>query len=120
MFSKKTQKALDTITNIYKIVQETQEKGYPGTMEQLIRDAVKRTALERNIKYDTVKDSLTRGLGINGEGSSDYVYKMIEEACINKYHNHQCDDLLNYLIESMNENDNNEEELRIAYEKIFK
>ena len=119
MLSKKTQKALDTITNIYKIVQETQEKGYPGTMEQLIIEAVKRTALERNIEYDTVKDSLTRGLGINGQGSSDYVYKLIEEACINKDENHQCDDLLNYLIESMNGNDDSEDELRIAYGRIF-
>ena len=56
MLSKKTQKALDTITNIYKIVQETPEKGYSGTMEQLIREAVKRTALERNIKYDRARN----------------------------------------------------------------
>lgn len=119
MLSKKTQDVLETIRNIYKIVQKENENGYFGTMEKLIMDAIKKTAEEDKKGYSTVASSLTRGLEITGEGSMREIYELIEDACTGKEKNHNCDDLLIYLIASMNRNDDSEEEIRNVYLSIF-
>ena len=119
MLSKKTEDVLVTIKNIYKIVQEENENGYSGTVKDLIKEAIKRRAKEDNKGRSTVASSLTRGLELVGEGSTDEVYQMIADACTGKEENHNCDDLLIYLINSMNRNDDSEDELRRAYLSIF-
>ena len=117
MLSKKTQDLLELIKNIYKIVQEEHE--YSGTMKELIIDSIKRTAADDQKGYSTVASSITRGLEITGEGSMEKVCQMIEDACKRKDFNHNCDDLLIYLIDSKNRNDDSDEEIRNAYLAIF-
>ena len=119
MLSKKTQDMLDLIENIYKIVQEENENGYSGSMKDLITAAIKRTAEDDHKGYSTVASSITRGLGITGEGSMDNVRQMIEDACTGKEEKHKFDDLLGYLTLSMNSNDDSSEEIRRAYLAIF-
>lgn len=119
MLSKKTQDTLELIKNIYKIVQEENENGYSGTMKELIIAAIKKTAKDDQKGYSTVASSITRGLEITGDGSMEKVRQMIEDACTGKEFNHNCDDLLIYLIDSKNQNDDNNEEIRNAYLAIF-
>lgn len=120
MLSKKTQDMLSLIENIYKIVQAEKENGYSGTMKELITEAIKRTAQDDQKNYSTVASNITRGMEITGEGAMEKVRQLIEEACTGKESNHNCDDLLNYLIHSMNQNDDSEDEIRRAYLSIFK
>lgn len=119
MLSKKTQDVLDSIKNIYEIVQKENGEGYFGTMDELIRAAVKKTAEEDSKGYSTVVSSLTRGLGITGEGAMENVCQMIKDACVGKEESHKTDDLLIYLIDSMNQNDDSEDEIRREYLSIF-
>ena len=120
MLSKKTQDMLDLIENIYKIVQEEKENGYSGSMRELITEAIKRTAKDDQKNYSTVASNITRGMEITGGGSMEKVRQLIEEACTGKEEKHGCDDLLAYLIASMNKNDDSAEEIRAAYLAIFK
>ena len=119
MLSKKTQDMLDLIENIYKIVQEENENGYSGSMKDLITAAIKRTAEEDNKGYSTVASSITRGLGITGDGSMEKTRQMIEDACTRTDGKHVTDDLLWELVFSKNNNDDSEEEIQAAYLKIF-
>ena len=118
MLSKKTQDTLELIKNIYKIVQE--ENDYSGTMKELIITAIKKTAIDDQKGYSTVASSITRGLELTGNGSMEKVRQMIEDACTGKEFNHNCDDLLLYLLDSKNQNDDSDEEIRNAYLEIFK
>ena len=120
MLSKKTQDMLELIKNIYKIVQTQNANGYSGTMKELIRDAIKKTAQDDKKGYSTVASSITRGIEITGDGSMEKVCQMIEDACTGKEFNHNCDDLLIYLLDSKNRNDDSDDEIRNAYLAIFK
>lgn len=119
MVSKKTQDVLNTIKNIYELVEESTRSGYEGSMRELIREAMKKTAQEDKKGVSTVASSLTRGLDINGKGSMDNVYEMLESACTNKEGNHSCDDLLVYLLDSINSKDDSEDEVRREYLNIW-
>ena len=119
MLSKKTQDVINTIKNIYEIVETEIEAGYKGEVANLIREAIKKTAEEDNKQYSTVADSFSRKMGITGEDSMKKVYVMIEDACMGKEFNHHCDDLLTYLLDSINKNDD-EDDVREAYVNIFK
>ncbi len=119
MISKKTQDILSTIDNIYKTVSKSISGGYTGSVQELIREAMKQTAKDDGKGYSTVASSMSRGINIIGEGSMDKVYEMIESACTGKEFNHYCDDLLIYLKDSINGNDDSADEVEREYIKIF-
>ena len=119
MLSKKTQDIINTIKNIYEIVEAQLDAGYKGEIADLIREAIKKTAEEDDKQYSTVADSFSRRMGITGEDSMKKVFAMIEDACKAKEYNHHCDDLLTYLLDSVNKNDD-EDDVREAYINIFK
>ena len=119
MLSKKTMDAINVIKNAFKLVENN--IGEYKTIEELLDEAVKITAREDGNKDESVVMShITRGLNLHGDGAKDRAYKLIEDACTGKEANHNCDELLDYLLDYRNSNDDSEDAIRKAYVEIFK
>ncbi len=119
MLSKKTMDAINVIKNAFELVEKN--AGNYQSMEELLDAAVEKTAKEDGHKDNSVVMShITRGLNLTGDGAKKKVYKMIEDACMGKEINHNCDELLDCLRDYRNSNDDSEEEIRRVYLDIFK